>query len=78
MLQAKTAVASRVKQIFLAHKTVKDQEDQLRQRFSSSEWDLQQTDSLIPNDAPVKARPLSKLNEHVRLALTNRPEVLRA
>ncbi len=78
VLQAETAVASRVEQIFLAHKTVKDQEDQLRQRFSPSEWDLQQTDSLIPNDAPVQDRPLSTLNEHVRLALTSRPEVLQA
>ena len=78
VLQAQAAVASRVEQIFLVHKSVKDQEDQLRQRFSPSEWDLKQTIPLIPLDIPKHDSPLKEREASFAHALAQRPEILQA
>ncbi len=78
VLQARTAVANRIEQIFLAHKAMKDQEDQLRRLFSPSEWDLRQTDPLIPREAPMRAEWKVHADEGFQTALTQRPEILQA
>ncbi len=78
VLQAQAGVASRIEQIFLAQKTVKDQEDQLRLLLSPSEADLTATTALIPLDQPIQHRPELALQSNIKQALEHRPEVLQA
>ena len=77
-LQAQAGVASRIEQILLAQKTVEDQEDQLRQLLSKSEWDLKQTTPLIPLDAPLQHQQDFLLETQIDQAVAHRPEVLQA
>ena len=77
-LQAQASVASRIEQVLLAQKAVKDQEDQLRQLLSKSEWKLKQTIPLVPLDPPLKDSQPTLLDEQITLALELRPEVLQA
>src|ERR1051325_3154548 len=53
VLQAEAAVASRVEQILVADKTIRDQEDQLRRLLNPGEEDLRQDLRLTLLDQPT-------------------------
>jgi len=78
VLQAKSGVANRVEQILVAKKTVRDQEDQLRQLISPTEEDLRKTLVFVPLDRPVQEQDAATLDSAVDAALQHRPEVLQA
>lgn len=78
VLQAKAGVANRVEQILVAQKTVRDQEDQLRQLISPTETELRNTVTLIPLDRPVQIQDDRTVSRAVDAALQQRPEVLQA
>ena len=50
VLQAEAAVASRVEQILVAEKSIRDQEDQLRRLLNPAEEELRQDLRLMPTD----------------------------
>jgi outer membrane protein TolC len=77
-LQAQAGVAGRIEQILLAQKTVEDQEDQLRQLLSPSEWNLSQTTPLVPMDEPIQHQTNMVLQAQIDQALEDRPDVLQA
>jgi len=53
VLQAEAAVASRVEQILVAEKSIRDQEDQLRRLLNPAEEELRQDLRLMPTDPPT-------------------------
>ena len=65
VLQAEAAVASRVEQVLVADKTIRDQEDQLRRLLNPAEEDLRQDLRLTPLDQPVVTlEPISLAGSH--------------
>ena len=78
VLQAQAGVASRVEQILVAQKLVRDQEDQLRKLISPTEDDLRKPLVMIPLDRPVQEREPTTVDSAVDAALQRRPEVLQA
>ena len=78
MLQAEAAVASRVEQILVAEKSIRDQEDQLRRLLNPVEEELRQDLRLIPTDPPVTSLEAISLQEAIDIAMERRPEVLQA
>jgi outer membrane protein TolC len=78
VLQAEAAVASRVEQVLVADKTIRDQEDQLRRLLNPAEEDLRQDLRLTPLDKPtVTLEPIS-LQEAIDIAIEQRPEIVQA
>jgi outer membrane protein TolC len=78
VLQAEAAVASRVEQVLVADKTIRDQEDQLRRLLNPAEEDLRQDIRLTPLDKPtVTLEPIS-LQEAIDTAIEQRPEIVQA
>ncbi|MDP1946921.1 MAG: TolC family protein [Nitrospirota bacterium] len=78
VLQAEAAVASRVEQVLVADKTIRDQEDQLRRLLNPAEEDLRQDLRLTPLDQPtVTLEPIS-LQEAIDKAIEQRPEIVQA
>lgn len=78
VLQADAAVASRVEQVLVADKTIRDQEDQLRRLLNPAEEDLRQDVRLTPLDQPtVSLEPIS-LQEAIDIAIEKRPEIVQA
>lgn len=78
VLQAEAAVASRVEQVLVAEKSIRDQEDQLRRLLNPGEDALRQDVRLTPSDAPVTfLEPLS-LQEAIDIAIEQRPEIVQA
>lgn len=78
VLQAEAAVASRVEQVLVAEKSIRDQEDQLRRLLNPGEEELRQDVRLTPADAPVTfLEPLS-LQETIDTAIEQRPEITQA
>jgi outer membrane protein TolC len=78
VLQAEAAVASRVEQVLVADKTIRDQEDQLRRLLNPAEEDLRQDVRLTPLDKPtVTLEPIS-LQEAIDTAIEQRPEIFQA
>jgi outer membrane protein TolC len=78
VLQAEAAVASRVEQVLVAEKSIRDQEDQLRRLLNPGEEELRQDVRLTPADAPVTfLEPLS-LQEAIDTAIEQRPEITQA
>lgn len=78
VLQAEAAVASRVEQVLVAEKSIRDQEDQLRRLWNPGEEELRQDLRLTPADAPVTfLEPLS-LQETIDIAIEQRPEITQA
>ena len=78
VLQAEAAVASRVEQVLVADKTIRDQEDQLRRLLNPEEEDLRQDLRLTPLDKPtVTLEPIS-LQEAIDIAIEQRPEIVQA
>ncbi len=78
VLQAEAAVASRVEQILVAEKAIRDQEDQLRRLLNPAEEDLRQDLRLIPTDPPVTSLEPISLQEAIDVAMERRPEILQA
>jgi len=78
VLQAQAAVASRVEQVLLAEKAVRDQEDQFRRFLNPSEEDLRQDLRLTPMDKPLQSLEAITLEEAIDMALQKRPEILQA
>ncbi len=78
VLQAEAAVASRVEQVLVAEKAIRDQEDQLRRLLSAGEEDLKQDVRVIPADEPLQILEAISLEETLDAALQRRPELLQA
>jgi outer membrane protein TolC len=78
VLQAEAAVASRIEQILVAEKAIRDQEDLVRRLLNPGEEDLRQDLRLAPTDPPVTALEPLSLQETIDIAIERRPEVLQA
>lgn len=78
VLQAEAAVASRVEQILVAEKAIRDQEDQLRRLLNPGEEDLRQDVRLTPADSPVTLLEPLSLQEAIDIAIEQRPEIVQA
>ena len=78
VLQAEAAVASRVEQVLIADKSIRDQEDQLRRLLNPGEEDLRQDVRLTPLDQPVVALEPISLEEAIDTAIEQRPEIVQA
>ncbi len=78
VLQAEAAVASRVEQILVAEKAIRDQEDQLRRLLNPGEEELRQDIRLTPADKPVVALEPISLQEAIDIAIEQRPEIVQA
>jgi outer membrane protein TolC len=78
VLQAEAAVASRVEQVLVADKTIRDQEDQLRRLLNPAEEDLRQDLRLTPLDQPVVTLEPISLEEAIDVAFEQRPEIVQA
>ena len=78
VLQAEAAVASRVEQVLVAEKSIRDQEDQLRRLLNPGEEDLRQDVRLTPIDIPVTVLEPLSLQEAIDTAIDQRPEIVQA
>ncbi|WP_455370429.1 TolC family protein [Petrachloros mirabilis] len=78
VLQAEAAVASRVEQVLIAEKAIRDQEDQLRRLLNPGEEALRQDVRLTPTDTPVVALEPISLQEAIDIAIEERPEIVQA
>ncbi|MBA5867635.1 MAG: hypothetical protein GDA67_13165 [Nitrospira sp. CR1.3] len=78
VLQAEAAVASRVEQVLVAEKAIRDQEDQLRRLLNPGEEDLRLDIRLTPTDPPVTALEPLSLQEAIDIAIEHRPEIVQA
>ena len=78
VLQAEAAVASRVEQVLVAEKAIRDQEDQLRRLLNPGEEDLRQDVRLTPVDPPVTVLEPLSLQEAIDTAIEQRPEITQA
>jgi outer membrane protein TolC len=78
VLQAEAAVASRVEQILIAEKAIRDQEDLVRRLLNPGEEELRQDLRLAPTDPPVTVLEPLSLQEAIDIAIERRPEVLQA
>jgi outer membrane protein TolC len=78
VLQAEAAVASRVEQVLVAEKAIRDQEDQLRRLLNPGEEELRQDVHLIPTDQPVTVLAPISLQEAIDTAIDLRPEIVQA
>lgn len=78
VLQAEAAVASRVEQVLVADKTIRDQEDQLRRLLNPAEEDLRLDLRLTPLDQPVVTLEPISLQEAIDTAIEQRPEIVQA
>lgn len=78
VLQAEAAVASRVEQVLVAEKAIRDEEDQLRTLLNPGEVELRQTVRLITLDAPITFMETLSLEEAIETAIEQRPEIAQA
>ncbi|MEQ1793655.1 MAG: TolC family protein [Nitrospira sp.] len=78
VLQAEAAVASRVEQVLVAEKSIRDQEDQLRRLLNPGEEELRQDVRLTPTDQPVLVLEPLSLQEAIDTAIEQRPEIIQA
>lgn len=78
VLQAEAAVASRVEQVLIAEKAIRDEEDQLRTLLNPGEAELRQTVRLMPLDAPITFMETLSLEEAIETAIEQRPEIAQA
>ncbi len=78
VLQAEAAMASRVEQVLVAEKAIRDQEDQLRRLLNPGEEDLRQDVRLTPVDPPVTVLEPLSLQEAIDTAIEQRPEITQA
>lgn len=78
VLQAEAAVASRVEQVLVAEKAIRDQEDQLRRLLNPGEDELRLDVRLTPTDLPVTVLEPLSLQEAIDIAIEKRPEIVQA
>jgi len=78
VLQAEAAVASRVEQVLIAEKAIRDQEDQLRRLLNPTEDELRKDLRLTPIDKLVQTLEPITLEETIDIALQLRPEIKQA
>ncbi len=78
VLQAEAAVASRVEQVLVAEKAIRDQEDQFRRLLNPTEEELRRDVRLTPLDKPIQMLEALSPEETIDVALERRPEVLQA
>ena len=78
VLQAEAAVASRVEEVLVAEKGIRDQQDRLRQLLNPSEEELRQEVQVIPIDTPIQHLEPISLQEAIDIAIERRPEILQA
>ena len=78
VLQAEAAVASRVEQVLVAEKAIRDQEDQLRRLLHPAEADLRQDTRLTLVDQPIVTLEPLGLEEAIDTAISQRPEITQA
>ncbi|MEK7294063.1 MAG: TolC family protein, partial [Nitrospirota bacterium] len=78
VLQAEAAVASRVEQILVAEKAIRDQEDQFRRLLNPAEEELRQDIRLTPLDKPNQTLEAISPEETIDVALERRPEIIQA
>jgi outer membrane protein TolC len=78
VLQAEAAVASRVEQVLVADKAIRDQEDQLRRLLNPGEETLRQDVRVTPVDKPVMTLEPISLEEAIDTAIELRPEIAQA
>jgi outer membrane protein TolC len=78
VLQAEAAVASRVEQVLVAEKAIRDEEDQLRTILNPGEADLRKNVRLTPVDAPITYLETLSLEEAIDTAIEQRPEIVEA
>lgn len=78
VLQAEAAVASRVEQVLVAEKAIRDQGDQLRRLLNPAEEELRQDVRLAPTDQPMTALEPISLQETIDIAIERRPEIVQA
>lgn len=78
VLQAEAAVASRVEQVLVAEKDIRDEEDQLRRLLNPGEEDLREDVRLTPADAPITVLEPLSLQAAIDTAIEQRPEITQA
>lgn len=78
VLQAEVGVASRVEEVLIAEKAIRDQEDQLQRLLNPTEQDLLQDVRIVPLDQPVQTLEPISLELAKDIAVERRPEVLQA
>ncbi|UVT14324.1 MAG: TolC family protein [Nitrospira sp.] len=78
VLQAEAAVASRVEQVLVAEKDIRDEEDQLRRLLNPGEEDLREDVRLTPADPPVTVLEPLSLQAAIDTAIEQRPEIVQA
>lgn len=78
VLQAEAAVASRVEQVLVAEKAIRDEEDQLRTLLNPGEAELRKNVRLTPIDAPITYLETLSLEEAIETAIEQRPEIVQA
>lgn len=78
VLQAEAAVASRVEQVLVAEKAIRDEEDQLRTLLNPGEAELRKSVRLTPIDAPITYMETISLEEAIETAIEQRPEIAQA
>lgn len=78
VLQAQSAVANRVEGILVSQKAIRDQEDQLRRLFASSEEELRENVIVIPLDRPTTDPLETTQSKAIDSGLRQRPEILQA
>lgn len=78
VLQAEAAVASRIEQVLVAERVIRDQGDQLRRLLNPGEESLRQDVWIIPTDAPMSFLEPISLQEAIDTAIDRRPEISQA
>jgi outer membrane protein TolC len=78
VLQAEAAVASRVEQVLVAEKAIRDEEDQLRTILNPGEAELRKTVRITPVDVPITYLETLSLEEAIDTAIEQRPEIVQA
>lgn len=78
VLQAEAAVASRVEQVLVAEKAIRDEEDRLRTLLNPGEAELRKSVRLTPVDAPITYLETISLEEAIETAIEQRPEIAQA
>ena len=78
VLQAEAAVASRVEQVLVAERVIRDQGDQLRRLLNPGEDSLRQDIWMVPTDMPVSVLEPISLQEAIDTAIDQRPEIIQA
>ena len=78
VLQAEAAVASRIEQVLVTERAIRDQGDQLRRLLNPGEESLRQDVWIIPTDTPLSFLEPISLQEAIDTAIEQRPEIAQA